>query len=240
MPTNTVLIVDDDEELRRALRHVLCGEGFEVETHRDGASLLRHPPDGPACVLMDVGLPGCAGLELQQRLGRWQPPPAVVLMSAQGSVATVIEGMRHGAVDFLVKPLHTRLLLAAVEQALAQSARLWAEKRRVDELRARMERLTCRERQIFDLVTDGLLNKQVAAQLGITEKTVKVHRSRVMNKLHVDSLPALVRLADQVEFISTAQGMPLRRLLGGAWPSPRRSRRTPAQGGMPTPPGIAP
>jgi RNA polymerase sigma factor (sigma-70 family) len=237
MPTNIVLIVDEDEELQRALRRVLRSAGFQVETHRDGASLLRHPPNGPACVLMDVCLPGCSGLELQQRLGRWQPPPAVVLMSAESSVSTVIEGMRQGAVDFLIKPLHTRPLLAAVEQALARSARLWAEKHQFDELRARMERLTSRERQVFDLVTEGLMNKQVAAHLGITEKTVKVHRSRVMDKLHVDSLPALVRLADQVEAIDASQGIPLRRQRSEAWPSTRRSRRAPVHG-MPTPPGI--
>lgn len=198
----TVFIVDDDPLLRRDLTRLLAAKGYGVESYPRGEPLLqRSPPDHPACVLLDVAVPGCFGLKVQSRLTHWQPPPPVVFTAANASVTLAVQAMKSGAVDFIVKPGHWREILSAVERALARSERDWIRARVDDQLRDRLQRLTGRELTVFALIADGLPNKHAAAHLGITEKTVKVHRSRVMRKLEVGSLAGLVRLAVRLEII---------------------------------------
>lgn len=199
MSAPEILIVDDDPVWRSSLRRLLRDEGYQVEAYHDAASLLtRRPPDFPCCLLLDVMLPDGSGLELLQRVQRWPLPPAVVLMSGLDSVPVAVEGMRRGALDFLAKPVHAHDLLLAVARAVDTARRLSSVRRHEDDVRRRLTALTAREREVFALVTQGLLNKQVAARLGTTEKTIKVHRSRVMHKLGAGSLAELVRMADRL------------------------------------------
>ncbi len=198
MSRRIVFIIDSDLETRQGLQHLLQGADVEVETYDSGESFLRrHPPERPACLVSDISIPGCSGLEVQSRLRYWPAPLPIVFMTSHDTVPLVAEAMRRGAADFIVKPICGRTLLRAVERALTQSEQLWADKRFEDEIRARLNGLTRREREVFALVTEGMLNKQVAARLGTSEKTIEVHRSRVMHKLGAKSLAELVRLADR-------------------------------------------
>lgn len=207
-----VFIVDDDPKLRRNLQRLLAAENYHVEVYACGESFLRRPPpDHPACLLIDVAMPGCSGLEVQAHLAKWLPPLPVVFLASQPSVPTAVEAMKNGAIDFIIKPAHGREVLAAVEQALAHSESAWTRMCQDEQTLARVRRLTARERAVFELVTEGLPNKQVAAHFGITEKTIKVHRSRVMHKLEVDSLAELVRLATRLADIAEPTCSPRKR-----------------------------
>lgn len=184
-----VFIVDDDDSLRRALERLLRAEGHTVESFASAqAYLARARYDGPGCLLLDLAMPGMDGLELQQRLARDAESLPIVFLSGHANVPESVRAMKMGAVDFLTKPVDEAELLGAVRTALARrNARLHG--------RARLAALSAREREVMRLVVTGLRNKEIAAQLGITEKTVKVHRARVMEKTGATSLPELVRLA---------------------------------------------
>ncbi|HEX5514423.1 MAG TPA: response regulator [Gammaproteobacteria bacterium] len=203
MHHRTVFVVEHDPKLRRSLQHLFAVESYRAEVYACGESFLRRrPPDHPACLLMDVAMPGCSGLEVQARLTKWLPPLPVIFMASQPSVPIAVQAMKNGAIDFIIKPARGREILAAVEQALVHSESAWTRLRQAEQLLARVGRLTVRERAVFELVAEGLPNKQAAAHLGITEKTVKVHRSRVMHKLEVGSLAELVRLATRLADIT--------------------------------------
>ncbi len=188
--------MEDDDSVRGALSQYLSAYGFEVHAFSSAESFLEgRPSAGPACVVVDYHLPGLSGLELQERLvGRSEL--SIVFVTGEGDVSTVAEAMKKGAVDFLTKPIDTQQLLAAVTRGLKRSARTDAEKHVHDVLAERLNRLTSREREVAMCLIRGLRNKDIASELGTTEKTVKVHRSRVMIKLEVGSVAELVRLID--------------------------------------------
>jgi FixJ family two-component response regulator len=192
-------VVDDDESLRTALLRLLDVVGFETRGYAStGAFLLQPPDDRPGCILLDVRLPGPSGLELQTALQRQGVTLPVIFLTAYADVPSSVKAMKAGAVDFLEKPVDRDILLNALQRALDRDS---TERRLRDEeqrLRARFESLTPREREVFDLVVVGKLNKQIADELGIGERTVKAQRSQVMLKLGVDSAAELGRLAEQL------------------------------------------
>jgi FixJ family two-component response regulator len=196
-------VVDDDESLRSALLRLLDAAGFEARGYAStGAFLLQPRDDRPGCILLDVRLPGPSGLELQTALQRQGVPLPVIFLTAHADVASSVRAMKAGAVDFLEKPVERDVLLNALRRALNRDE---SERKVRDEeqrLRARVESLTPRERQVFDRVVAGKLNKQIADELGIGERTVKAQRSQVMLKLGVDSAAELGRLAEQFHRVS--------------------------------------
>jgi FixJ family two-component response regulator len=195
-----VLIVDDDPSLRTALRRLLRAGGYDVETFASAAALLEHGiADRPTCVVLDLCMPDVDGLSLQNRLQSAGRAPAVVFLSGYGDVPTSVRAMKAGATDFLEKPVDANALLVAVERALERDAAANRERRERRELTARYTTLTGRERQVLGLVAAGLLNKLVADRLGASEKTIKVHRGRVMAKMGAGSFAELVRMAEKLD-----------------------------------------
>jgi FixJ family two-component response regulator len=191
-----VFVVDDDLSVRRAVARVLRAEGYEVEAFASAAELLAHPTERrPACIVLDVCMPDVDGLTLQGRLHDAEDPTAIVFLSGRGDVPTATRAMKAGAVDFLEKPVRARGLLAAVGAAVARDAEARAARAEREQVIARHRWLTRREREVMGLVVDGLPNKRIADRLGTSEKTVKVHRARVMTKMAAPSLPDLVRMS---------------------------------------------
>lgn len=199
MEPSTVFVIDDDEAVRVALSRLVRSAGLQVLCFDSAQEFLDfHPPDSPSCILLDVRLSGLSGLDLQQELLRRREEIPIVFITGHGDVPMSVRAMKAGAVNFLQKPFNDRELLASIEEALARHRRIRMEKARQAEVEERFSRLTPRERDVLQLVVAGLANKVIAAELGISEKTVKVHRGRVMEKMQADSLPELVRLAEQV------------------------------------------
>ena len=197
MLTPKVFIVDDDEAVVRALTRVLRSADFVVEPFSSPrAFLARAHHEGPACLLLDQRMPEITGLDLQRQLGP-NPSLPVVFMSAYGDVGTSVQAMKAGAMDFLVKPVAADHLLSVVARALARSEQALLELQERNQITARLERLTPRERQVCDLVVAGLLNKQIAAELDLSEKTVKIHRGHMMHKLGVGSVAELTLLIER-------------------------------------------
>ena len=189
-----VFVVDDDAGVLRALERLLRANGFPVETFNAPAEFLRRPYyDGLACLMLDLWMPDLSGLDVQSTLNEGGLSMPIVFLSARSDVPSTARAMREGAVDFLVKPVDERELLNAL--ARAKTWALNVRERRI--AAARLARLTRREREVCDFVVRGLLNKQIASEMGTSEKTVKVHRGRVMRKLEVESVAALVRLLSQ-------------------------------------------
>ena len=177
-------VVDDDEPLRTALLRLLGAAGFEARGYASaGDFLLTRPPDRPGCVLLDVRMPGPSGLDMQEALQHLGIPLPVIFLTGHGDVATSVRAMKVGAVDFLSKLVEDEALFAAIAQALERDQGGRAEREAATELRERFAALTSREREVFDLLVSGKLNKQIASKLGIAERTVKVHRAAIMAKL---------------------------------------------------------
>jgi FixJ family two-component response regulator len=195
-----VWLVDDDPAILRALRRLLDAEGYASRAFSDAASFLAaHDAALPGCAVIDLGLPGLDGLALQDRLTAEGRACPVIFLTGQGSIPAAVRAMRSGAVDFLTKPVSAQDLLAAIRAALARDAETRARAAAGEEARRRVASLTPREREVLDLVVRGLLNKQIAAELGAAEKTIKVHRGRVMQKMGVRSVAELVTLCSQIE-----------------------------------------
>lgn len=193
-----VFIVDDDASVRRSLGRLVRAAGYEVEVFPSAREFLARPPlDAPGCLVLDVRMPGLNGLELQQAVAGAGESLSTVFITGYGDVSVGVNAMKHGAVDFLTKPVDRRELLAAIERALARAGRSRRDAARIAEIRQRIKTLTPREAEVFALVVTGMLNKQIASDLGVGEKMVKVHRARVMQKMRAGSLAELVRLADQ-------------------------------------------
>ncbi len=193
----TILVVDDDAAFRASTERFLESVGYDVECFATAAALLaRAPRDEPTCVLLDLRMPGLSGLQAQAELARHGFLHPIVFMSGHADVAASVTAMKRGAVDFLQKPFDERELLDVLERSIALDAHARDVRRGRDHALARLERLTARERQVCDHLMKGMLNKQIAAELGIAESTVKVHRSRMMEKLGIDSVIALIRLLD--------------------------------------------
>ena len=195
MNAGRVFVVDDEPTVLAALERMLRASGFEVSTFASPSDFLAAAPrDGVGCVLLDLSMPDMSGLDVQDTMRRDGIAMPIIFLSAYGDVPSATRAMREGAIDFLVKPIAEAELLGAIRRALETASA--QERRRVSrsEVEARLARLTPRERQVCDLVIKGLLNKQIGSELGMSEKTVKVHRGQVMRKLEVHSVAALVRL----------------------------------------------
>lgn len=194
-----VFVVDDDASVRNALLRLLWSAGHDVESFESAEALLaREFHDGAACLVLDLRMPGISGIELQRRLAERDCRLPIIFLSGHAEVPDSVEAMKHGAVDFLTKPVDDEVLLAAIDAALKKHVGLLAEAADTQLIRQRIATLTARELETARGVIAGLLNKQIAARLGISEKTVKVHRSRVMQKIGVASVAELVRLCQLV------------------------------------------
>lgn len=190
-------VVDDDRSVLKSLSRLLRTKGYEVRAYQTGREFLnQHDPDVPGCAILDLSLPGMSGLEIQQELAATHANRPVVFLSGSAGVPASVKAMKEGAVDFLTKPAKARDLLEAIAAACERQARAREQKGELDDVEARLANLTSREREVFDGVVSGLLNKQIAGQLGISLKTVKLHRSRMMRKIGVRSVADLVRLAE--------------------------------------------
>jgi FixJ family two-component response regulator len=203
-PAAMVLVVDDDASVRKSLSRVISEAGYRVETYASSREFLaRVPAPGPSCLVLDVRMPGITGLELQQTLASAVHEIPIVFITGHGDIPMSVKAMKAGAVDFLTKPFARKDLLDAIARAVAKDTRDLGTEARDDEIRGRLKLLTPRESQVFALVVTGMLNKQIASELGVGEKTVKVHRARVMEKMQAGSLAALVRLAYAAGIIVT-------------------------------------
>jgi len=200
MSDAVVYVVDDDASVRRSLARLLESVGLNVRVFASPEEFLESASyDDLSCLVLDVRLPGTSGLTLQEELvatGRRMP---VIFITGHGDIPMTVRAMKAGAVDFLPKPFSDRDLLDAVHSALEQERHAREVRAELSELQDRVESLTPREREVFAFVIKGLLNKQIAARMGISEKTVKVHRGRVMRKMRADSLAQLVRMAERAE-----------------------------------------
>jgi FixJ family two-component response regulator len=197
-----VFVVDDEPSVRKSLRRLLASAGYAVEAFASAREFLaREPHDGPCCLVLDVRMPALTGLELQEALAAAGRRMSIVFVTGHVDVAMSVKAMKGGAVDLLTKPFDARDLLTAIQRALAKDVRDLGEEATVAEIRERVQTLTPRETEVFALVVTGMLNKQIGAALGIGEKTVKVHRARVMEKMRAGSVAELVRLADRVGVI---------------------------------------
>lgn len=198
--TPDVFLVDDDPSVRRALARLIKSAGHQVQTFASAQEFLgtRAGGEKAACLVLDVRMPGITGIELQRQLQALNRNVPIVFMTGHGNIPMSVQAMKAGAVDFLPKPVKDTDVLRAIEQALARAVRDRAERNELEDVRERVERLTPREREVMVLVVSGLLNKQIAFELGTVEKTIKVHRARVMEKMQVDSLAELVRLGEKI------------------------------------------
>ena len=201
----TIHIVDDDDALRTALARLLGAAGFGVAVHASADSFLAVPPaPGPGVILLDVHMPGLSGLQLQDYLVGIRHPLPIVFLSGGANIAMSVRAIKAGAEDFLSKPVSSDALFEAVERAVTRYRGAALAMAELDALHTRMQTLTPREQQVFGLVVQGLLNKQIADQLGNTERTVKEHRRSVMEKMQVDSLAELVMAASRLGVLKNA------------------------------------
>lgn len=202
--TPTVFVVDDDLSVLKGLKRLLVSAGLSVDTFNSPQEFLeRHDHDVPGCLVLDVAMPGLNGLELQQALGARGSALPIIFLTGHGDIPMSVQAMRRGAVDFLTKPVDDSDLLAAIRNAFEKNRILRQVGAEVAEIERRLATLTPREREVLTHIASGRLNKQVAADLGTVEKTIKVHRARVMEKMQVRSLAELVRLAERVGIKST-------------------------------------
>jgi FixJ family two-component response regulator len=194
-----VFVVDDDQSVREGIQSLLTSAGFIVDTFPTAKMFLNHPrPDRPACVILDVRMPGLSGLDLQRELTKTGVSIPIIFVTGHGNVRMTAQAMKAGAVEFLTKPFREQELIDAVRGSIDRDRMERLRRAELLEMRRLFESLTSRERDVMTKVAAGFLNKQVAAQLGISEITVKVHRAQVMKKMHAKSLADLVRIADRL------------------------------------------
>jgi len=201
-PASVVFIVDDDPSVRKSLTRVMVSAGYAVEAFASAREFLeRERLAGPGCLILDVRMPGLSGLDLQEALAGKGHRIPIVFITGHGDISMSVKAMKSGAADFLTKPYDVEQLLAAVDRAVTKDVKALGEEGRTAEILERIGQLTPREMEVFALVVTGMLNKQIAGELGIGEKTVKVHRARVMEKMQAGSVAELVRLADRAGVI---------------------------------------
>ena len=195
----TVFVIDDDASVRKSLSRLLRSAGYTTETFASAEEFLRREHfNGIGCLLLDVQMPGLSGIDLQEELNKADYHMPIIFITGHGDIPMSVEAMKKGAVDFLTKPFDDEELLQAIGNAIGKDRQARAEYDEVLDIRRRIELLTPRENEILRYIITGMLNKQIALKLGIAEKTVKVHRGRIMEKICVDSVAELVRLAEKV------------------------------------------
>jgi RNA polymerase sigma factor (sigma-70 family) len=195
-----VFVIDDDPSVRISLKFLISTIGLEVETF-DSAESFRHrkPPETASCLVLDVRLRGLSGLDFQEELAARNIPIPIIFITGHGDIPMSVHAMKAGAVEFLAKPFRDQDLLDAIRVALERDRTEREHAREIKELQARFESLTRREREVLNMVVAGMLNKQIAGQLGTAENTVKVHRSRAMEKMHAQSVADLVRMTEKIK-----------------------------------------
>jgi len=195
-----VFIVDDDPSIRKSLDRLIRSAGLAVETFATAHEFLeRHSHKGPSCLVLDVKMPGINGLELQEKLLSQEYAMPIIFITGHGDIPMTVKAIKKGAIDFLSKPFDDKDLLDAVHEALQTDSKAWTVRDELEDIHRRLKSLTPREYEILTYVINGMLNKQIAYALKISEKTVKVHRGRVMEKMDVDSVAELVRLTEKLD-----------------------------------------
>src|SRR5579862_1174338 len=194
-----VFVVDDDASVREAVKRLIASVGLRVETFGSTRDFLnRKRPEAPACLVLDVRLPDSSGLELQRDLAEAGIRIPIIFITGHADVPMTVQAMKAGAVEFLTKPFRGQELLDAIQQAIAKDRVAWTQRAQLAELRSRYDTLTAREKEVLALVAAGLLNKQIGAELGASELTIKTHRGRVMEKMRAESLADLVRMSERL------------------------------------------
>jgi len=206
---STVMVIDDDPGVRDSLGKLLQSAGFRISLFGSvNEFLAADPPEGPTCLVLDVRLPGQSGLELQRELAGAKRQLPIIFITGHGDIPMSVQAMKGGAIEFLTKPFREQDLLEAIRLGHDHDRARLEQERITAELKIHFETLTPREREVMAFVASGRLNKQIAADLGVSEITVKVHRSRVMQKMHASSLPHLARMADQLQLAPTKPRSP--------------------------------